>query len=368
MTDSQQEFEDRLRRVLDHAARQLPVRAVDWQDPPPARHERGMPALGSIATLLAAATAIAIAVLALVVLKHGSSGHPSASQPGASPHHGRAQPPAGHGPLLPAHPSRAQRQDLHYLTRAMSTVARDDPPCARQPLSRPSSRVREGAPSPALLAILGVLRRRAKPTDALPGRQLLAEGTLARSRGIYVHSIRRARVQDGIGYYIAPVANANPLSAIPARCYAEQRAALRRELPRVPERLRAGVLALEPRFVDQQRYDLRPQPGVCLLALREQGREQGGGGISCDLTISTIKHGSVGTFQGQPSAGGGVIYGVVPDRVATVTLYLPGRVVTGRVTANVYIVRYPGRSLNGFQHQTIWRSADGRIIKTIRNP
>ena len=364
MTDSQQELEDRLRRVLDHAARHLPVRAVDWQDPPSARRERGMPALGSIATLLAAATAIAIAVLALVVLKHGSSGHPSASQPGASPHHGRAQPPAGYGPLLPPHPSRRQRQDLHYLTRAMSTAARDYPACARQPSSRPSSGVREGAPSPALLAILGVLRRPAKPTDALPGRRLPAEEILARARGIYVHSIRRARVRDGIGYYIAPVANANPLSAIPARCYAEQRTALRRELPRAPKRLRAPILALEPRFVDQQRYDLRPQPGVCLLALRKQGA----GGISCNLTISTIKRGSVGTFQGQPSAGGGVIYGVVPDGVATVTLYLPGRVVTGRVTANVYIVRYPGRLLNGFQHLTIWRSANSKIIKTIHNP
>ena len=357
MTESQEEFEDRLRRVLDHAARQLPVRAAEWDGPSPATRQRAMPRLGSIATLLAAATAIAVAVLALVVLKHGSASPQSASQLGASPHHGRAQPPAGHGPLLPAHPTRRQRKELRYLSKAMSTASRDDPACSRQPSPIPRSVVSQGAPNPALLAILGVLRRPARPTDALPGPLARAPKTLP-AKGIYTRYGRRARSRHGIGYYIVPIANANPLSIIPARCYAEQRRALRRELAQVLERLRAGVLALEPRFLDQQRYDRRPQPGVCLLSIGEQGA----GGISCHLTISTIKQGSAGSFQG------GVIYGVAPDGVATVTLYLPTRAVTGRVIGNVYIVRYPGRSFQGFARKTIWRAPNGTIIKTIHNP
>ena len=190
-----------------------------------------------------------------------------------------------------------------------------------------------------------MLRRPAKPTDALPGVFARAPKSLPAKR-IYTRYGRRARSRHGIGYYIAPIANANPLNIIPARCYAQQHLALRRELPTVPERLRASVLELEPRFLDQQRYDRRPQPGVCLLSIDETGA----GGISCHLTISTIKQGSTGTFQGEPS-GGGVIYGVVPDGVATVTLYLPTRAVTGHVSGNVYIVRYPGRSLTRLRSQ-----------------
>ncbi len=58
-------------------------------------------------------------------------------------------------------------------------------------------------------------------------------------------------------------------------------------------------------------------------------------------TVSTIKQRSVGTFQGRPS-GRGVLYGVVRDGITTVTQFPPARAVTGRVVANVYIVRYPG--------------------------
>ena len=360
MSRSDDEFEQRLRRVLDRAARQLPVRGVVWQRPPPARPKRGRLRLGNIATLLAAATAIAVAVLALVVLKHGSAG--TLAQPGPLAHHGQAQPPTGHGPLLPTHPSRRQRQELHFLSKAMSTVARDDTACAHQPAPIPEAVVNPRPPSPALLAILGVLRRPAKPTDALPGMFARAPKSLPAKR-IYTRYGRRARSRHGIGYYIAPIANANPLNIIPARCYAEQRLALRRALPTVPERLRVSVLELEPRFLDQQRYDRRPQPGVCLLSIDERGA----GGISCHLTINAIKQGSTGNFQGEPS-GGGVIYGVVPDGVATVTLYLPTRAVTGHVLGNVYIVRYPGRSLQGFAHKTIWRALNGTIIKIIHTP
>ena len=68
-----------------------------------------------------------------------------------------------------------------------------------------------------------------------------------------------------------------------------------------------------------------------------------------------------------------VIYsGVVPDRVATVTVHYPASngapatTLTSDVVGNVFAIRIPGLTLGGGPPPTItWRSATGQVIKTI---
>lgn len=85
MTRSEPELEDRIRRVLDQAARQLPVRPVAWRQPPPsARPRLSRPNVGTVAALAAVLVALVIAGGALIVL--GNQHHTPTPSPGGSPH------------------------------------------------------------------------------------------------------------------------------------------------------------------------------------------------------------------------------------------------------------------------------------------
>ena len=67
--------------------------------------------------------------------------------------------------------------------------------------------------------------------------------------------------------------------------------------------------------------------------------------------------------------GVGVVDGLVPDRVRTVTFEYPRhRPVTVLVINNVFIVRRQGLPNHGFPNTIVWRAADGRIIKVIHRP
>jgi hypothetical protein len=182
-----------------------------------------------------------------------------------------------------------------------------------------------------------------------------------RVKQIYVRYIRRARWRFGAGYFIVPAGNIDPVALIPERCAAEQQRALQQELPQIPARLRAGALALEPLYLANWRYDRLPHPGVCLLALNSTG----GGDVGCGMTASDIESGTVWT--GGPT-GVGVVYGLVPDGVATVTVYYRGRrPITVHAIDNVFIVPDPGRRFpnDGFPDKMVWRSATGTVIQTI---
>lgn len=343
------EFIDDLERELRAAAsRRVRLATASVPRPPAAAAVTGV-------TALVCAAVVAFA-LQLSPAKH---------RPPSPP------PPTGSAPLLPAHPTRRQIQEENYLYRALSTASRSDEACAPGP-PRHGSTITQGSPSPALLSILGVLRRPARPSDKLPVRITYhpyrrdPNGSLPALQGIYVHDIRRARWRYGAGYYLVPAANANPRAPLPARCYVEQRAALQRELPRIPARLRAGTLALEPRFLAQLRASSAPYPGVCLAALNDTGNGDGcGGGAS----VSAIEQGH-SLASGGPT-GVGVVYGIVPDGVATVTLYYSGRhhgrPRTARAISNVFILHNPRQRLphDGFPTKIVWRAADERIIKTI---
>ena len=319
--------------------------------------------MAAIPIVLAVVVTLAVGLVAVAV-HHGGSRSPQ----------GGAPPPSASGPLLPTHPSRRQQQELQYLFRANGAVQRRDRACqgvARPPLVKPT--LSQGSPGGAVLSILGVLRRPAAPADKLPPRITYnpyrrdPNGTLPPVKDIYVRYIRYARHRDGANYYLVPAGDVNYREPVPARCYTEIRAAVRRELPSIPASLRAGTLALEPRFVAQMRHDTLPYPGVCLLALNSTGN--GDGGCGGGYTVSDIEEGH--TLSSGAPGGVPVVYGLAPDGVSSVTFYYPGRYpghpLTVLAISNIFILHDTRDRLpnNGFPRKMVWRSASGQIIKVI---
>jgi hypothetical protein len=81
MTRSQQDLEDRLRRVLNEAADELAVGPATWDGPRPRSRRRRfpLPALGSVVTAAGVAVAVVVAVVALSL--RGPAATPSQSGP-----------------------------------------------------------------------------------------------------------------------------------------------------------------------------------------------------------------------------------------------------------------------------------------------
>lgn len=371
-------FFDDLEAQLARAARAQT--AVQGASRPGRGRDRGRRARGrrwgataarAVPAGLTVLTALAVAVLALTLLHHARAGH--ASHGPASP------PPSSNGPiqLLPSNPNRTQRQEITYLYDAQDNAARQDQVCnsnrsladVGNPGRRPS--LSQAAPSAATLAILGVLRRPALPSDKLPPRLIGApphqhaypDGTIPPVKDVYIRYVRKARHRFGANYYVVPAGDVNNQVPVPARCWAEQRAALQRELPTIPARLRAGVLALEPLFVAQQRHNDLPYPGVCLIGINDTGN--GGGGCDAGGSLRQIEDGT-GAMPSSAPTGVGVVDGLVPNGVRTVTFEYPHhRPATVLAINNVFIVRRQGLPNYGFPNTIVWRAADGRIIKVI---
>ncbi len=334
-------------------------------------------ALSVVIPIVGAAVAVAV-----VVVFVGSGRHPSPPGPAAGHHHtsGPASlPPSAAGPPPFLHLSPTDRQVINYVMKAQGIADRTDPACATSapnpaPSARPS--LSTGTPSTTLLSILGVLQSPQTASDRLPPRKIwhgphstphvYPYGTYPPAKGIYAGYIRKARSRFGASYYIVPAANVNQNQPQPARCYREQRAALRHELPTIPRSLRGAALPLQPRYLAYQKRLAIPYPGVCLLALNSTGN---GDGSSCGYSIAAIKSGHTLT-SGAPT-GVPVVYGLAPDGIRTVTLVYNHRrhqeALTVRVINNVFILHNPHQHLphEGFPDKLIWRSTDGQIIKTI---
>jgi hypothetical protein len=335
----------------------------------------GATAARAVPVGLAVLTALAIAVLAVTLLHHARAGN--AAHGPASP------PPSSNGPiqLLPSNPNRTQRQEITYLYDAQEKAARRDQVCNSDrslagfgdPGRRPS--LSQAAPRAATLAILGVLRRPAVASDKLPPRVIGApphqhvypDGTIPPVKDVYIRYVRKARHRFGASYYVVPAGDVNYLVPVPARCFTEQHAALQRELPTIPARLRAGVLALEPLFVAQQRHNDLPYPGVCLIGINDTGN--GGGGCDPRGSVSQIENGWV--VSGGAPTGVEVYAGLAPGGVRSVTFFFHGRgrgnPHTALVINNVFILQNP-RGSYGIIAKMVWRAADGRIIKVIYRP
>jgi hypothetical protein len=324
-----------------------------------------------IPVLLAVATSIAIAVFALVFIRH--------KQPNAPVNHSGATPPTASGPPAPLHFNRTQDKAVRYLDKAQLTAFSRDPACSPLPrgIGPPGGKpsLSPGSPSAAILAVLGVLRSPAAPSDRLPPRiigappnqHIYPNGTIPPATGVYARYIRKARHRFGANYYLVPAENVNPLPPIPERCYHEQEVALHQQLGQIPARLRASTLALQPRFLAYQRRSTEPYPGVCLLALNDTGNGDDDCGAGGSLT--QIQNGQA--VSGGAPTGAEVYHGLAPDGVRSITFYFYSKYVHHPVTTpvinNVFIVRnYRGRL--GPIAKEIWHASNGQIIKVIHHP
>jgi hypothetical protein len=326
-------------------------------------------ALPLVPVLALVATA-AIFVGALTIIKTRPH-HPG---PGHS-HLTGAQPPASSGPPGPLHLSRTDRRVINDVMKAEGTVDRHESACLPEftglgdPGRTPD--LSSGAPTQATLATLATLARPARGSDRLPpriigarpNRRVYPDGTYPPMKGIYVRYIRKARHRFGANYYLVPAANANTLSPVPERCYAEQRSALRRLLPTIPANLRQDALSLQSRYLADRRASLLPYPGVCLAAINDSGN---GDGCSSGYSVGQIEAGHTLT-SGAP-AGVPVVYGLAPTGVRSVTLYYPKRKPqTVLAIDNVFILHNPGQKLpdDGLPDKLVWRGTAGQVIKTI---
>jgi len=224
-----------------------------------------------------------------------------------------------------SHPESAPLPEGHHPPKAarLSPVA-----CASA-----TSRALRGTPSKSLLSILGVLRRPTTAADAFPR----ALARLGAGSNAFVNYIRRTRVVGGSPYYIYP--------AILEGC---------------GNQARQGIMRLDTK-ID--------------LGAGAIGADGGGGATAAD-----IEQGHAAGTGPPGSSTSATITMIVPDGVAKVTLRYPaGRAsgyspkvwppvtVTASAVNNEVVVRVP-RSAGGstIHHVTmIWRSADGRPIKTF---
>lgn len=295
---------------------------------------------GLSALMIVAITAVAlgVAVFAVIALRHGRppSSHPSA---------------AGQHQFLGVPP----RQELRYLGMAFIHVANTPgSPCRSGPPYEPT--IAHGPPGQPLFSTVGVLRRPWTQADRLPATlQGLSGGS------VYFGRVRRARVSDGVSYYVVPVTAMLLSGRRSPACERALRAALKAELPHIPARLRAPTLALQ---AEQAAYERRlqrqgNQPGVCLVAADHQGQA-----ASCGATVPELKQFGVISWNG-PLAG------IVPNGVASITVNYPSvngqpaQTATSNVIGNVFVTSIHAGSPRTFRPAMTWRSAAGTIIKKI---
>jgi hypothetical protein len=294
---------------------------------------RRRPTLGGLAVLVLVVVTLAVAGGAVVLL--GGRGRSPASSAAAA---------AG----------RQRTQELSYIAAAHRQVAHT-PDCQTRRVAGPL--LNYGAPSTSLLSVLGVLRRPATSLDR--SRRTLQDA--GNARGIYVKYIRLALVEDGVSYYVVPVATLFPTAELPARCYAAVVAALRAELAGIPPSLRDATVSLEQQLIAQQRRfaQLAAGAGVCLVF-----KSADGDGGTCGASATEIEQqGLISVF--------GRLSGVVPDGVATVTVRYPvsnghfARTATASVVGNVFAFATLRSSRGNPAAILIWRSANGRILKAV---
>jgi hypothetical protein len=291
--------------------------------------------LSTVPIALAVATTAAVVAIALAVIPHGGGGAPG-------------QPRVPSAAYLIRHTPKAQLQrELQYVAKAAGATAKA-PPCAAY--QNPPTRLVSGTPNPALRSALPVLGRPATAGDTTPhpvsgiGQDVLRGAT------------RRLVRRDGMSYYIVPTRTDPAVARHFAQCQVLQRHALRGELVRVSPRVRADTLALQAGLsVYASRTVFDPGAGTfCTVVVQGHGTS-----TSCGLTLAALRADRV-----QDTAGGGLFLGVVPARVASVTIRSGSASFSGTTDRGAYVIRV-GRGFHGGQlsHATIWRDADGHVIK-----
>lgn len=323
------------------------------QSPVPKRNRlsRG---LRTLPVLAAVAVTLAVMIGALLVLVPGHS-------------HTPPTPPAGGGlgAIFDGQTAAQVQRELHYITQATRS-AQQSAACRQTLASHFHVRLIPGRPSQALLGVLGVLRRSPTAADHLATNQLDGD------QPIYGSSIRRAFRAGGTSSYIYVERDTG--SEYPSdRCLALQVQALNRALPTIPLPWRTRTQTLQARLVAYERKlkALLPQDNLCFVMKADNGES-----TSCGIPASQISKAGVA-----PENISDIMGGIVPDGVASVTLRYPAhgghpaRSFTSTVHGNAYAMRVTGISdsargtpTNGGAPTTVWRGADGRVLKVITSP
>jgi hypothetical protein len=360
-------FED-LEAQLEAAARAQTAAARKGDHHPRAPRRRLRPRGGAIAVPLGLAVTVAVVVVALSL--HGGSRPQAAAgnaPTGGVPPHVTYSGVGGMeavGSLGPASPQ--QQHELTYIVSAQQSALKS---AACKPPPLPHTTVSNGSPRTQLQSVLGVLRRPATRADTPRVPHLSTPFYPSEAREVFARYARRARVEDGVSYFVIPVRGLIETLNYPASCDPAQVAQLRSELPRIPAAERAATLALQQRFLALIRAGQQPadpnRDSICFMTLSASGT---GGGV-CGATAALIAR------NGAMQSNGHVLSGVVPDGVASVTLHYPASngspalTVTTGVAGNVFAASLARLTqAANWPPDIAWRSATGRVIKTISTP
>jgi hypothetical protein len=164
---------------------------------------------------------------------------------------------------------------------------------------------------------------------------------------------------------------------VPARCAAEQTAALRHLLSNTPKRRRQRILGAEARYLNYERFLAVHSEGLCATWIAAgMGEAPFRGELSCATPAEFQRWGVlVNANFPAPSDLRSSFWTVVPDDVATVTLSFAAGpkphpfTITVRPVNNVVVTGEPfPRGTFPTPSAIVVRAAGGRLIKKTKNP
>jgi hypothetical protein len=246
--------------------------------------------------------------------------------------------------------------------------------CQRRP---PQSTVTHDRPSDELLATFGVLRRPATSDDAVKAGQL----QFLPAQDVYIDYVRTAHAASGRSYMIVAARNALSFEPQPADCIHRLHVLLRRALRGESRRVKRRALHFYNRTARNNKRLARrlPREGIFVFGRSASGDLLGGGGGAPTSYIR--EHGSF-TSSGASNARA-ALDGLIPDGVATISSTFarvhsrgPGRrprvyprVITRSdpVQDNIVSFTVARSAEDAFPSKMIWRDADGRVVRVVRD-
>jgi hypothetical protein len=278
-------------------------------------------------------------------------------------------------PAQAAKPTSVERRAVALINKANAEAHRTSAcPRSQRP---PDSTLNHGAPSQALLDTLGVLRRPATPEDKPPDDAF----RFLPGSDIYVDYIRVAHAVGGREYWIVPAHDTLHFDPLPHACLHRIHQRLRALSRGEPPRVRRRALRFYNEMVRSNRELARrgPREGVFVFDKRDDGLGGGGGGGTVRFLREHGQFGSAG-IDGKSS----ILTGLIPDGVATVTStfgttysrgpdakprrYRAAITRTDAVQDNVVSFEVARSAEDAFPSKMIWRDADGKIVRVVREP
>jgi hypothetical protein len=199
------------------------------------------------------------------------------------------------------------------------------------------------APAPADWAARLDILRRAPTAEETAGVQQFARSHFLRI--LYANSVRLLRTDpDGTKWYF--FLGKPRVYRYPKRC-----------LERLPLHQQHVLIRGQERAIKQAK-----EPAMGIWQVSPDGSAGGAFGSTLRILLNKPTGGATGTSHGS------TVYSVVPDGVATVDLTFPnGATATATVNDNFWTTHFAGGPEKAWAKTTVWRAADGSVIKTLRS-